>query len=156
MSGSSLVFGGGVPTKLDVARLRKEFTELKVGDFIPYNEIADCIEVSRDSNRFRTVVHAWRREIYRELNIVLVPVPSKGFEVASPSERVHLSATKYKSGLRATLRAGDISIRTDTAGLSENEVRARDHIINASAQLRLAAATAAKSLRLQLGKTDKK
>lgn len=143
---SKLTFASGIPTAPDVKNLRTFFGVLKVGDILSYSDISETIKCAKGSFRWVSVVMAWRKELYRELNIVLIPESGIQYKVADSSERVHLSSAKYKGSLRGIVRAGDVASKTSNDGLSPEELRAKDHVVRSSATLRLAAATQAKEL----------
>lgn len=146
MNDERLTFGAGVPTAADVKRLRDTFP-VKVGDLVLYSEISSTIQCPFRSSRWSSVVMAWRKQLDRELNLILEAVPNKGFVVMNNDDRIHYSSGKYKRGIRQVRRASDVALRTDIQGLSPDAYKARDHIIAAGASIRLAAATAAKQLK---------
>jgi hypothetical protein len=51
----------GLPTSPDVTMIQKQWPELKVGDRIAYEEIADLVGIKIRSNRFKSVTDAWRK-----------------------------------------------------------------------------------------------
>lgn len=145
----SLSFQTGIPTKPDIDRLLNEIGIPQEGEEITYERISGVIREERESPRWKTVTSAWRNVLYREHNLVTESVPGKAIRVATPSERVHHSASKYKAGLRRVYRAGDVAQKTSIQDLKAEEQRACTHIVNATAALRLAAAQQAKQLRIK-------
>lgn len=145
---SNITFTTGIPTAPDVQKLVEEFGIPDHGRLISYKSIEEVIGVKQSEHRWRSIVLAWRKQLYREHNVILRPDPGTGFVAATASERVHISGSGYKSGLRKISRVADIALRTDDAPLTPEEKRARDHIVKAGATLKLAAATCAKQLRL--------
>jgi hypothetical protein len=143
----TIVFNSGIPTAPDVKRLRDSFPELKQGDMVPYETISRLINVAHRTSRWVSVVLAWRRELYRDSNLILRAVANTGFEVLDDSERVHFAGAKYKQGLKRVIRAADIASKTERSTLSKEELKACDHLVSVGASIRLAAATAAKQLR---------
>lgn len=150
-----LTFTDGIPTAPDVKRLVEKFGVPKYGDLISYDETAEVIGFEYRTPRWRTVTTAWRKQLYREHNVLIRAEAAKGFVAADPSERVHIAGSGYKGALRKVVRSGDIALRTDKTKLVSDEIRACDHIINAAAALKLAAAVAAKSMRLPDEKNGK-
>jgi hypothetical protein len=142
-----LVFGGGIPTEPDVKRLRDEVGTPVVGVLVEYKIIEEALGNKKGSHRFASVVGAWRKELYREHNLLMVAIPNKGLQAATTSRRTHVAGSKAKNCLRGICRAGDIAAKTESEGLSLDEIRARDHVVKLSAALRLTAATAAKQLK---------
>lgn len=144
---NTLVFSGAVPTEPDVRKISEAIGVPEEGALIAKTEISDITGLEADTYRWKTVVTAWRKKLYREHNVVLVAVPREGYRVADPLARVMLSGSKLKSGLRHVKRAGDITGRTDQKRLSPQDRRAADHIVSVSAQIALTAATEAKKLK---------
>lgn len=142
----SLVFNAGIPTSPDIRKLMDQWPVLSDGQRITKGEIAEVISTPSDSFRWKTVVHQWRRKLFREQNVLLKAIPRVGYEVANPDERVGLAGAKYKSGLRHVRRAGDIVTRTDTRRLSPDARRAADHLCSVTVAVAMAAATEAKRL----------
>ncbi len=59
------LYFGGLPTEMDVRRLRDAFTP-KVGTGVTYEEIENVIGARYKSGRFDSVTSAWRRGLMRE------------------------------------------------------------------------------------------
>lgn len=72
----------GLPTAPDVTMMQKRWPELKVGDRVEYAEVAGLIGVDVDSNRFKSVTHAWRKR-EEEAGRVIECDPGEAFYVAS-------------------------------------------------------------------------
>jgi hypothetical protein len=137
---------GGIPTDIDVRRLHEKFGIPKPGDVISYEQISDCIGNSHKENRFWSVTNAWRKKLFREHNLVSEAIPNKGFEFLDAHKRVSHSVSGFKGGLRKVARAGIIAASTERMNLSPEEQRTCDYLQNTAAQLKLAAATAARQL----------
>lgn len=123
-------------------------TDITLERMISYEATAECIGEKLFSSRWRTVTTAWRKQLYREHNILMRAEPKTGFVPSKPGERVHISASGFKSGIRKAVRSGDIALRTEKGTLKPDELRACDHVVRAAAAIKLAAATAAKQLKL--------
>jgi len=142
------LFLGGVPTEPDVRKLVEIYGVPKVGDEFPYQQIADALGVPIKSYRFRTVTWAWRKLLDRQHNLIVGAVQARGFVVLDNQQRVTFSAVRFKRGLKAVRRGSCVASRTDTAGLTPEERRSRDHIVATGSMLQLAAATEARKLKL--------
>lgn len=136
----------GIPTAPDVKKLTDKFNSLAVGDFISYKNIEQTIGALHGTGRWATVVTAWRKQLFRELNIILIPEPGKGFKVANPEERVHLSSSRFTSGMRKVKFSKTVAATTPAEELTPELARARTHLIAVGAALELAARTQAKEL----------
>jgi hypothetical protein len=147
MTKDSLVFSAGVPTAPDVDKLVSVFGDLPEGRVIQWAEIEQATGLFRGTNRFGTVVDAWRKRIERDSNIILGAVAGTGLKVLDRRERCELGGAKLKSGLRSTRRGGAVVAKTDRTGLPAEVVRAADHVVRISAMIVGVAATEAKRLR---------
>ena len=146
MANKPTVFEAGIPIEPDVKKLKYAFPELKPGDVIPYAKISSLIGVQRTDNRWRTVVSSWRRFLFTDLHIQLVAQNSSEFVVADDSRKIAVSTGMVASANRKYRKAGILAQVTDSANLTDDERKAKDHIIRISAAMRLAAATAPKQL----------
>ena len=144
------LFLGGVPTESDV-RLLFEQVSTGVGAVIRYDNLLELLTIPERNNRFKTIVSAWRRRLYRDRNVVLIPVPGIGFQVADPSERIVAAKAKARSGFRSIRRASDVALKTDTADLTPEEKNIRGHLVQVVGTM--AALERAQAKPLQLGLT---
>lgn len=142
----NLVYLGGIPTDMDVDLLDKAFKP-KEGDIISYEEISAVIKLKKTDNRWNTIVNRWRKKLGREKNLILSSIRGEGYECLNSSKRVGYASGKYKSGLKLVVKAANVAAATNRAGLNEEELRVCDHVQNTGAQLKLAAAVAARQLK---------
>jgi hypothetical protein len=140
------LFGAGVPTAIDVDRIISELGVPEPGEVIKYKALEYLLGIKRDQNRFKSVVTAWRRRMERLHNLLFTAVVNEGYQCLSSSGRVTVASGLYKHALRRVGRAATVAAKTDRTGLTEDEKRACDHVQNTGAQLRLAAATAARQI----------
>lgn len=101
----SKLFLGGVPTNADVRKLKEAFPEWIEGTEVSHEQVEKVIDLSRDSNRYRTVTMAWRRDLLTHSGIDLMAVAGIGFRCLNPSERIAASVDGFKSGTRKQMRA---------------------------------------------------
>lgn len=123
---------GGLPTDVDVRMLFEAFTVPEVGTVIPYASIADILKTPARSNRFRTVVEAWRRRLAREHNVYLRASDGAYTAMTAP-ERVDFGGSKLRSSLRAMRRAHTVVGGTDRSQLTDVQRAAADHVLLTSA-----------------------
>lgn len=142
-----MVFGAGIPTQPDVMRLKKEIGVPTVGVLIPYAKIGEIIHEDPAAARFRTVVVAWRKTLFRENNVLLRAEPGKGYVAMDAHERIHDSGSRYKNALRGVRKSGIIASTTETESLSDAEKRVRDHIVASAGALAVAAAAQARQIK---------
>jgi hypothetical protein len=123
----SPLFASGIPTEADVHRLFAAFGVPAEGVKMTYTEVSEVIHVSPVMSRFRTVTSAWRNRLVREHNIYLRA--GEGAYVAlAPGERVDLSATKLRMGVRSFRRAHAVATSTDWTRLSVEERQQAEHV----------------------------
>jgi len=82
----------GKPTRPDVDLLIKSFPDLKVGDKIAYEHVAEIVGVQVEQTRFKTVTTAWRKRLLEEHRIVLECIKNSHYYVASAND---VSADTY-------------------------------------------------------------
>jgi hypothetical protein len=123
----SALFASGVPTESDVHRLFDAFGVPAEGVRMTYLAVSEVIHVDPSVSRFRTVTSAWRNRLVREHNIYLRA--GEGAYVAlAPGERVDLSATKLRMGVRSFRRAHAVATSTDWTRLSAEERQQAEHV----------------------------
>jgi hypothetical protein len=129
------MFFGGVPTELEVKKLKQTYNELSPGQLITYEEVSELIGVEYGSHRFRTVTNRWRKEVESETNIIIGCDAGVGFKVLVEPEKVDLSAQKTRTAGRAARRAYVVAARTDVAGLDQEDRRRLDHCVMMSSKI---------------------
>jgi hypothetical protein len=145
------VFGpSGKPTGAEVGEIMNHYPSLRAGDTISHVDIAALIHIDPDSARYRSVTTAWRKRMYREFNTSIAAVPNEGFVVLDGHERVNLASSKMKSGIRRIANSGDLAQRTEKAGLTNQELKACDHLVRVRAMMLDAHASQARQLRVEL------
>jgi hypothetical protein len=138
---------GGIPTDIDVRALQEAFGTPEPGDIILYPDISDCIKTEQATNRWKSVVGAWRRKLEIENNLLLTAIDSVGYRVMDNHERASYVAKSWKNALRQGFRAAARAARTPRKGLASEECRSLDHVANRGATVRLQENVAAKALR---------
>ena len=123
----SPLFASGIPTEADVHRLFDVFGVPAEGVRMTYVEVSEVIHVSPVMSRFRTVTTAWRNRLVREHNIYL-RAGDGAYVALAPGERVDLSATKLRMGVRSFRRAHAVATSTDWTRLSLEERHQAEHI----------------------------
>ena len=138
----------GVPTQVDVDALINALGIPKPGDTISCEAVAEIIKVDTTEHRFNTVSRAWRKQLEREHNLLLVSNRDGGFVALTNSGRIHHACNVADNGLRRISRASVVARKTSTDGLSEEERRAADHLVNTTGQMMAMAAASAQKLPL--------
>jgi hypothetical protein len=93
----------GLPTGPDVALIRKRWPDLKVGDRIEYQEIADLLGIKAGSTRWKTVTKAWRKRALDD-GYVVKSVPGKAFVVANAEQIIDDTFSTLKHISRSARR----------------------------------------------------
>lgn len=104
----------GLPTAPDVTAIRHKWPDLKVGDRVLYNDIAEMLKIDVNSNRFRSVTVAWRKREEEEGKVIHCDI-GKAFYVASANEKSSMTHGVLKSiGRKARKHRKHLSIlKTD-------------------------------------------
>lgn len=144
---NSRLFKGSIPTDVDVELLRQKFGVPDPGQTILYTEIEKAINQPHQSNRWRSIVTAWRKKLDRESNILLRAEPRKGFVAMDGHSRVDYSTSTFRGGLRRVAKAALVAVRTDRDSLDPEETRALDHVQKVAGAIRTTAAVEARKLR---------
>ncbi len=124
----------GVPTKVDVDRLIDKFGVPTEGSLIAKSDIAKCINEREGSNRFNSVLSAWRKLLFREHNLLTVGDGAKNIRIAEPSERIDWAASRVASARRNVGRAVIVAHQTDAKRLCEDQRKVRDNITSMNAK----------------------
>lgn len=119
----------GIPTDAEVQLLLRKYGVPEEGKVITYGELEGLLDVSRSSNRFKSIVSRWRKILFRDHNTLLVAVNGEGYKVALPSERVLFGRRKFRSGMRMQVRALVVVAQTDKARLTAEEASQAEHIV---------------------------
>jgi protein-disulfide isomerase-like protein with CxxC motif len=152
----SAEYFGGVPTKIDVDKLRKEIGVPEEGQLITYQRIAEVTGNKFGTHRYATVLNAWRRALRSEHEIEMGADAGKGLFRLKPGERVQHGSAKFRSGMRHIVRAARVVTMTDRSRLNPEEIRTADHLTLRAANIKAAIAAAPKTKEPGLGLLEKK
>ncbi len=131
-------FFRGVPTEVDVRRLENAFGLPDEDTLIEYATIEQVLQLARESNRFVTVVRAWRDKLYSHYNLLMVAVRGQGLKAATPNMRVTVASQKQRQGRKLIMRGAHIAAKTDASRLSDTKSRElRQFMVDVPARLRL-------------------
>lgn len=109
------VLSKGVPCGPDVRKLLDAFGAPQPGDQIEHTEVEDALGTIRyRSERYKTVVAAWRKTLLEKHNVDLQAVPGVGYRALNDEERVDAGVTGSKRGLRQIVRSTRRSDRVIT------------------------------------------
>jgi hypothetical protein len=133
------IFASGVPTAPDVRKLHEHFGVPKEGVIVAYVDIEECIGVDRNSYRFKTVFHSWRKRLAKDHNVLLVAIAGEGYQVADPSQRIIWCASKARHGRKSIVIAATVADATDTMRLTMDQQAVRMQVMSGITMLQQAA-----------------
>ena len=125
---SSRVYRGGVPTDIDIRKIRERFPDssLTVGRIIKYSDVEDVIDVIKNSFRFRTVTWRWRRIVESESAIIIGTERGEGFKILNNNETFEYSNDKLRSAVRSAARSYHLYGYVERKELSKSEQKLFD------------------------------
>lgn len=114
----------------DVQKLLTHFDgKLEPNVAIEYSEMADVIDTPVSSNRFRTVITAFRKTVLREMNIDFAAISGYGLRVLFENERVSHGVNDFHRAGKRLGKAVDRISRSDAAKLDAMHLQQRDHAV---------------------------
>ncbi|MFM7007999.1 MAG: hypothetical protein ACKO0Z_01485 [Betaproteobacteria bacterium] len=140
----------GNEIKPDVDKLMEHF-DLHPGDVILHQDIAHVANARYQSNRYRSIIVAWRRRLLREKNIDIAPKIGHGYFVLSDNERVSYGVTDFEHSVRKMGKSADRVSRADAAKMDDTHRRQRDHSVRLMSELMQAARNTKKQISLAGG-----
>jgi len=115
---------------------------LKVGQVIPYAAVEAVVKTAKSTCRFKTITGRWRRLVERDSEVILGAEKGVGFRVLDNSEKLELSCSKLRSGVKSTRRSFHVAGYVERKALSVEEAKrydmmtARAAAVMAAAQMR--------------------
>lgn len=140
------LFLGGVPTGPDVLRLIESFPDLKPGDEVTHERISSVIGQDRESNRYKSVVTAWRKKMFRDHNIDMEAVQNVGFRVLNSIERVSAGVKGVGKNVRGLVRSESRIRSAPAEQLSQQQQGVREHVLRHTGALVDSARRASKEI----------
>ena len=129
MKGKGSVYFKGIPTKVDVDRLVVKYGVPEEGTEISLREIAEVLAIEELSFRFKTVVSAWRRLLFRTHNVLMVGTGERTLVCADPETRVKTAVGKITHGRKSIGRGVVIAYQTDALRLTKDSKSVRNSIV---------------------------
>lgn len=117
----------GRSTAPQVRILRDKFP-VKRGDKVTKQQIAQAIGEEIDSNRWLTVVQAWRKQVERETGIYLRALPKEGYEACAGDDQVRGGMDKTRTAVRCLQRGVERASVVPEGELTEGGRMARLHM----------------------------
>ena len=133
--GGDLYFGG-MPTDPDVRKLLDAFPNLAVGETVLYSDVSDVIGVPYGTNRWESIITAWRKRMLRpETNMDLARISGTHFLVLSAPQRVNKGSENVRRRVRAIRRDANLVASVPAADLDDISKKHRDHVLKRAAIL---------------------
>jgi len=123
------IFRGGVPLEPDVRKLIDRFGTPNENALIPYDEIARLISAAYDTNRFRSVVRAWRKQLERPPHVRRLVAQSDlgAYRVLDGDGHVKHAGRRIRQAIGGIKRQVESLINIDPSRLSADGKLSRDH-----------------------------
>lgn len=106
----------GMPTRPDVEKLN-DALDLQVGDLVKHEQISAIIGELKSSNRYRTVVSAWREFHWRESKIQIDAEHHVGYRVLTAAQAATSAVSRMKRVTRANRKLGSRVKGIDTRNM---------------------------------------
>lgn len=132
-------------TEAEINLLEKTYPTLETGRKITYAELESLMTFQRHSSRWIAVMTRWRRML-ESRGIILKTIRDEGYQVADNRQKLDCSTKSLKQGYRRIYKASAIASVTGDEGLSQDQIRTRDHHKSIGAQLQAALMVAPKPL----------
>ena len=123
------VFRGGVPVAPDVRKLTDHFQTPAEGSMIPYDDIARIIGAAYGTNRFRSVVMAWRRDLEKPPAVrrLVAQSDQRAYRVLDGDGHVTHANRKIDLNIRGVKRQARSLLNIEPSRLSSEGKTMRDH-----------------------------
>lgn len=129
------LFFGGMSTDVELGKLMERYGETDPGALITHDEIESAIGMSRDSNRYRTVIARWKRAMFSKCNLEVTSRKGEGYVVMTPAERVQKASDDTRKINNEIRRVHYRFAVVPRSGLSDQDIRRADHSQIALAKL---------------------
>lgn len=121
-------------TEPDVNMLEKKYRDSPVGHLIKYTELENLLHIKRHTPRWMSVIGRWKR-ILLSRSVVLVTVRGEGYQIADNRQKLDTSTNAIRASVKKIVYAGAVANVTGKEGLTEDQIRTRDHQRRISAHL---------------------
>ena len=129
------VFFGGIPTDIDVKKITDTLGLPDPGTLVLYETLEEIIDVTRKESRFRSVVGSWRKQLLRDHNLITEGIRDEGIKILENKDRGDHCMRQVAKGSKAIKRGYDRAARTQRDGLTTEQLRVLDHVMNLSGSI---------------------
>ncbi len=95
----------GIPYGPDVRKLEEAFPSPEEDQIIKHEDFESLLKIPSKTQRFYGVINTWRRRLRAERNIDSEWVQGIGVKILNPADRLKVSESNVKHGIRKTGRA---------------------------------------------------
>jgi hypothetical protein len=95
----------GIPYAPDVRRLEEAYPSPQEDQVIRHDEFEKLLKIPGKSQRYYGVINTWRKRLRTERNIDSEWLPGIGVKILNPADRLKVSESNVKHGIRHTGRA---------------------------------------------------
>lgn len=137
------LYFGGLPTGPELRKLHEAFPDLASlrGTMITHEQLEPIVGAIRKSNRYRTILSRWRKQIEKATGIVIDgtgEAQGVGFMVLADSDQVHFGVNKRKQAQRKIRRWHSSVANVNEEKLTSEERRIREHEMFAAGKIHAA------------------
>lgn len=140
----------GIPYGPDIRKLEEAFPNPQEDQVIKSEEFESIIKTPQKTGRFYGVINAWRRRLRAERNIDSEWVQGVGVKILNPADRLKVSETNIKQGIRKTGRAFRRLAITPRDRLDAVGQQRYDHQLQVGVKLTAAGREAKKELAIDI------
>lgn len=144
------VIVNGIPYGPDVRKIEEAYPNPEEDQVIKSEEFETLIRVPQKTPRFYGVINAWRRRLRADRNIDSEWVQGVGVKILNPADRLKVSESNIKQGIRRTGRAFRRLAITPRERLDAVGQQRYDHQLQVGAKLTAAGREAQKELAVDL------
>lgn len=101
----SQLWKGGLPYSPQVRKLEDLYPKPEEDTLFTHEDLERVIAEKHGTQRYYGVINSWRKKLFNELGIDSSWIPAQGLRILSPADRLHVSESDFKTGLRRTKKA---------------------------------------------------
>lgn len=118
-----------------VRRLADAIGEMRPGMFWTHEQLAGMMGEVAGTNRYRSVIHKWKRLVKKEQRLVIEARRGDGYETLTPRENLGYAARRTRSGMLRVRESKQVAQITADDGLSDAERHAKRHLVDVNSAI---------------------
>ncbi len=148
MADSTIV--SGIPYGPDVRKLEEAYPNPQEDQVLTSDELEKVIRTPQKTGRYYSVINTWRKRLRTERNIDSEWIQGVGVKILSPADRLKVSESNVKQGIRKTGRAFRRLAIVPRDRLDSIGQQRYDHALQVASKLTIAGREAKKELAIDL------